>query len=112
MWRWKDVNQFKQRGSVLSPWLPEQQVKLTKVRAEGWWLLIKINCVRGIEIQDSASEMEQFSSHEDLEHVLKRVGSVSMEQKLNQLRTASKWVVYNSDKINNSDTGQMRRRLA
>jgi hypothetical protein len=47
-----------------------------------------------------------------LEHVLKRVGSVSMEQKLNQLRTASKWVVYNSDKINNSDTGQMRRRLA
>jgi hypothetical protein len=46
--------------------------------------------VRGIEIQDSASEMEQLSSHEDLEHVLKRVGSVSMEQKLNQLRTASK----------------------
>jgi hypothetical protein len=50
--------------------------------------------------------------HEDLEHVLKWVGSVSMQQKLNQLRTASDWVVFNSDKKNNSDTGQMRRRLA
>jgi hypothetical protein len=65
------------------------QVKLTKVRAEGWWLLIKIKGVRGIEIQDSASEMEQCSLHEALEHVLTWVGSVSMQQKLNQLRTAS-----------------------
>jgi hypothetical protein len=56
--------------------------------------------------------MEQCSLHEDLEHVLKWVGSVSMQQKLNQLRTASDWVVFNSDKKNNSDTGQMRRRLA
>jgi hypothetical protein len=63
--------------------------KINKSKSRGLVALIKIKCVRGIEIQDSASEMEQCSLHEDLEHVLKWVGSVSMQQKLNQLRTAS-----------------------